>query len=535
MPIYKPDVWRAQTGAFATDPYVVAIGRELDAFHGTRTTFVDPHVHDSISRNTRGDKEHRALLEITRLTGEWQKQPGIDSSHALFGPMLLLQTSATRRVRLYSEHDAFLKKQKALKVFGGASYMPKEAYWKARAQGLSGRVNDRSFVDYSGYLNGPGQKTLHLAFAQRDLDDASMAQASGNYWLERADPLHRPWGHIGGLLFREWYKSNHPDDFFSWVETNRADLLRRFADPASSEYNPALEHILTMDRGVKYVDKEDRWRYRIIVKDGLLQRRDPKSVDGKHATPFEPFSTHGLKTVSIGEHFAAWVAGVPPDRKDPSKTGLRFYSHKHKKDRFHHSSFLQGADVEAGGEWGVFEGRLFAVVDKTGHYKAFPQNVAAALADLQRQGLDLTDTLYLHFEPGNRLTFLMATDVVAAAGDLTRCPVIAQEPDASGGYPWLNFVRNAASLPGAKTGLRADLVRKGLYAPPAPAPAAAPAPTAGLGSGAGLGGAGLGASAAAAGLGAPGGIGGAARSLVAGTPPLGRARSGGGAPPPRRP
>jgi hypothetical protein len=528
VPIYKPDVWRTQTGSFAHDPYVVEIGRKLDEFHGTRTTLVDPHVNDRISRNTRGSPQHRALVEIARLTGEWQKQPGIDASHGLFGPMLLLQTSVTRRIRLYAEHDAFLKKQKALKAFGGrADLLPADQYRKARIQGLSGRQGDRSFVDYSDYLNGPNQKTLHLAFAQRDIaTKESIEEASGNYWLERADPLHRPWGHIGGKLFKRWYSTNAPDDFFTWIDNNRDKLLSEYGDPASKDYDPALEHILTMDRGVKYVDKEDRWRYRVVVHGGLLKRRNPKSVVGKDTTPLEPFSTHELQTVTMRDHFAAWVAGVPPDRKDQSKTALRFYSHKHKKDRFHHSSFLQGADVEAGGEWAVMEGVLFAVIDKTGHYKAFPQNVAAALADLQRQGLDLTDTLYIHFQPGNRLAYYMATDVVAATGDLTRCHALAQEPDGSGKYPWLDFVRKSASKPGAKKGLRADLIASGIYTPPGP--------TAGLGAAVGLGGAGLGTAAAGTGVGAPGGMAGAAGAVGRGLAPAGRARSGGGAPPPPR-
>lgn len=123
------------------------------------------------------------------------------------------------------------------------------------------------------------------------------------------------------------------------------------------------------------------------------------------------------------------------------------------------------------------QGYPFAVIDKTGHYKASPRNVATALGELQRQGLDIRDTIHIHFMPGMKLAYIMAIDVVAAGGDLSRCHIMAvEEPFVAAQSPWLDFVRTNAADPNPKSGLYDMLVAQGVYRPPAAAPAPAPAP-----------------------------------------------------------
>ena len=376
VPIYRPDVWIAVTKDASGDPAVMEIHKCLQTYHSPPNVRTSTNVvgHSDV-RNVRTDTGLRAVMDLMKQTAAWLTTHK-DPTHKLYGPMYLLHLSVYRRGRLYRNIIPVGKVDPATfrAVVPPAPTDPGyQAYLMGRAQGLS--PLRQGALLYKEFQNPPRAAQLHLAFGKEDV-----TSGSGNYWLERADPLHRPWGHSGAKLFQEWFKLNLDVDFFTWVESNRHSLLIRYGS------DDHIVHLLTMDRGVKYVEKSDRWRYRVKVEAATLKRRDPKSIQAREVAPWQDFSTKPLSTVGNGEGWGIFVLS----------TASKFYSHAHKADKFHHSSFLEGGDVMAAGEWCILRGKLLVIANKTGHYKASDTNIAYALKQLQSAGLNLAQTLYKH-------------------------------------------------------------------------------------------------------------------------------------------
>lgn len=255
-----------------------------------------------------------------------------------------------------------------------------------RSQGLAGTSQDLARLR-------AGQTPIttsytHLQLRHRKFDGAGRLTGSGNYWLEKADPLHRAWGHEGIALYEHWANDFNIDiDFFTWAHQNRDALAVQF---------PACKDLLFEDRGVRYLSPAEKFMYRVKFDGDKLTRRSREELRQfkvsmmmdaariKDAAKFKAFSTHGYDTLYNGPGFAIWVCGP---------TG-KFYSHRHKKDVFHHSSFFAGQEVLCGGEWAVSNGELLMVCDKTGHYGATQADFHKTCKLLQAAGVDLKDVIY---------------------------------------------------------------------------------------------------------------------------------------------
>lgn len=123
-------------------------------------------------------------------------------------------------------------------------------------------------------------------------------------------------------------------------------------------------------RRVTYCTPEERWSKCLSVRGGVIL-----DADG------EPYHTGQKKTEFSGPGWAIYVVGFD---------GV-FYSESHAVNRFHHSSFFGGAPVKAAGELAVDAGRLVALTNKTGHYRAGPGELAFALGLLRDGGVRLAD------------------------------------------------------------------------------------------------------------------------------------------------
>ncbi len=153
-------------------------------------------------------------------------------------------------------------------------------------------------------------------------------------------------------------------NFWEWVE----EEIRRDAEGSAKRWNPALykatepkyhQHLIRwFTAGVKYINEQQtRERYKITYKSGLLMRllrssdTDVQALDKKEVV--DQFTKKGNPAGAL-----IWVLG----------SGT-FFSHMAKVGRFHHSSFFQGGEVTAAGEWDVEKGKLVWISGQSGHYR----------------------------------------------------------------------------------------------------------------------------------------------------------------------
>ena len=236
--------------------------------------------------------------------------------------------------------------------------------------------------------------------------------AKGNYWLERADPLHQSWGHQGTDLFDEWYRSESTKSFWEWLDANGKGNFP----------------------GVQYLAPDERWRHWVVFSnDRKLWSYDAGSAD------FARFSTRAHSTAFSGAGFAIYVCSP----------GGTFYTGSHKVSEFHHSSFLAGGRVMGAGEWVVSNGVILLMTHKTGHYQASPRNLLDTLHQLkQRTSIDRTIVAVTDYAT-NTTVHVNANDWIKANGNTAACarvqnidPVKQARLRCSHGIDWDNAQNN---------------------------------------------------------------------------------------------
>jgi hypothetical protein len=117
---------------------------------------------------------------------------------------------------------------------------------------------------------------------------------------------------------------------------------------------------------VKYCNGNERLRFKVnLTGDGLLRWAHDDSL----------LDTSGMVSIATGAGWGIFVIDFAQD----------FYVNAHRKDEFHHSSFLAGAPVFSAGELCVSQGVLVGVTNKTGHYKSGPAELHRALLLLQKR------------------------------------------------------------------------------------------------------------------------------------------------------
>jgi hypothetical protein len=364
MPLYEPAKWGQVLANLSVvpDASIQAITSALDdaAFFKTQRSNGLGIYSRSEGRALRPD-------ELDPRTEQFYIRAFNECVAVLSNPMLDAAKYAACEMLAVSLHKRRLRVEQAAAHFQvartGAVIAPSAERDFLRAQGRAGTQADLAALKAGGTAIAQGK--THLQLVNRKFQPGKSLEGANNYWLEKADPLHRAWGHVGIEIFNAW--ANDPSielDFFTWADRNRDQLAVRFPDSAE---------ILFEERGVRYLSRAEKFQYRVKFSDsGVFLRRSREELRDlkvstrldlarmKQAAQFKPFSTAGYDTLYNGTGFAIWVCGP---------TG-KFYSHRHKKDTFHHSSFFAGDEVICGGEWAISQGELVMICDKTGHYAA---------------------------------------------------------------------------------------------------------------------------------------------------------------------
>lgn len=176
-------------------------------------------------------------------------------------------------------------------------------------------------------------------------------------WPEFFDPKHRPAIVLGDAM-KEWQQANTVRPFEVWLEKN---------------FMPHHESDPDFAQRVTYLSPEQREEYRVEIAGGVF--RWVESGELVH--------TGSMTTHVSGKGHAIWVCSA--DR--------RFYSADHVVGSFHHSSFLSGLPVMGAGEWAIDQGRLVAISNRTGHYKAGFQELFRVMLRLSADGVDMSSVV----------------------------------------------------------------------------------------------------------------------------------------------
>ena len=262
----------------------------------------------------------------------------------------------------------------------------------------------------STYMNLDGEANRTDARAEAIVQQAKLLELStqhgqGPTW-EKADPHHR----IGELLIAAWEiyvakptsgptivgpKSQR--DFFAWLDSipewdrvvmisqkiremgaavlgtpQQRQILKAEAPKMGmagvhKELNLKPSIIKAFVRGVQYLDAASRPSYVV-------------SFAGNRATyRGAPFDTSMMQTVFSGRGYGIWVM-------DGDAT---LYAGNHVYGQMHHSSFLSGGGILAGGEIRAKGGKIEFISGKSGHYTPPMESLIGALKKLQTFGIDL--------------------------------------------------------------------------------------------------------------------------------------------------
>ncbi|HEY9040730.1 MAG TPA: hypothetical protein VIN66_00975 [Rheinheimera sp.] len=210
------------------------------------------------------------------------------------------------------------------------------------------------------------------------------------YRYERANSRH-----LGKDTVKNWLDSGSQLTLNTWMDT-----VRQWAgeDGDSSLAGLAQE-------GVQYLDEQGRQAYKLHFAGGMA--RDSNG---------DLFHSGNLVSSSSGAGWGIYMVDFYGN----------FYVGSHRINRFHHSSFFSGAAVMAGGEIAINSGKVVGVTNKTGHYKARPEELNAALTRLMLQhAVDLRNVAVS--DPFNAPDkWFKAMDAIQANGILRNLPA-AQE------------------------------------------------------------------------------------------------------------
>ena len=162
-------------------------------------------------------------------------------------------------------------------------------------------------------------------------------------------------------------------EFYPWLdempEWERVVMLRGELERKSGrDVMLKPSEVKAFVRGVAYLDRSGRKRYRLKIRPGGLIEQAGRLFD-----------TSSMSTVFSGRGHAIWVLGPQG----------QFYANSHVYGQFHHSSFLSGSPIRCGGELVVRGGVLKFLSGKSGHYRPEKEHFRAALAQLALAGVNL--------------------------------------------------------------------------------------------------------------------------------------------------
>ena len=141
-------------------------------------------------------------------------------------------------------------------------------------------------------------------------------------------------------------------------------------------------------RGVKYLTSNERAQARLYVADGLLLDFNKIPLNQKHNRPhtesLSSFPEQPPRALALERGFAIYVMDAE------GQISISFEAEPH---RFHHSSLAAGAPIAAAGEMIIFAGKLYAINNRSGHYRPPPLALERVLKVLTQMGVSLDGVL----------------------------------------------------------------------------------------------------------------------------------------------
>jgi hypothetical protein len=219
--------------------------------------------------------------------------------------------------------------------------------------------------------------------------------------LERSDPKHRM-GHLLAAALEIYNEKRPPSDsFLKWLDGmaewdrvtmlsnamksyavgvfgKKADRLALKRDPGVvDQMNLKPSMVKAFLTGVAYLDQATRPNYLVTFKAGLANYRG------------NLLDSTGMRTVFSGNGFGIWVMD----------SGGRMYAGNHVLGQLHHSSFLSGEKIRAGGELKAKNGTIEFLSGKSGHYQPPIANLVFAVKALEYHGVVISQMRVLVFKP----------------------------------------------------------------------------------------------------------------------------------------
>ncbi|WP_194825878.1 hypothetical protein [Nocardia sp. XZ_19_231] len=123
---------------------------------------------------------------------------------------------------------------------------------------------------------------------------------------------------------------------------------------------------------VKYLDGEERWRFKLFRDGGLLRDFERNLFDTTSAQTL--WTPQGGRAIFAMDH-----------------DGNLYSAPFHILGEFHHSSFLAGAPVAGAGEIAAHQGKVLMISDHSTHYRPARRFTRQVLDSLRRHGAEIGD------------------------------------------------------------------------------------------------------------------------------------------------
>lgn len=134
-------------------------------------------------------------------------------------------------------------------------------------------------------------------------------------------------------------------------------------------------------RGVRYLSSEERSQARLVIKDGRLLNSESQPLNPTVAPKgfsVRVFPEQPPVSEALARGFAIYVM---------SASGEFTVSFQAEPHRLHHSSLVAGGRVSAAGEMIIFQGRLYAINNRSGHYRPPPVALERVIKVLKQRGV----------------------------------------------------------------------------------------------------------------------------------------------------
>ena len=136
-------------------------------------------------------------------------------------------------------------------------------------------------------------------------------------------------------------------------------------------------------KGILYFDVQQRDQMKVSIHQGLMWIKG-KLVNPKYVAPSPlptPLPEALSHTQNLQNGFAIYVM---------DQNGHFYVSFQAQKYKVHHSSLLAGAAVACAGEMMIYQGKIYYINNKSGHYKPPPAALRQALHALREKNIDLS-------------------------------------------------------------------------------------------------------------------------------------------------